>query len=370
MYEQQQADDKEDGADINDSKTENNSKPTTYPEQEPLAPTQENTLNSNQEPFNLLVRTLLTHPYVFTLTKKLKPSNVTTENVSPVSSSFSIQRINMEIDSFHVNGSEIVNDVYHVLISCFILKVLQVLLANLFNDRTLIPSVAAVTKQSSEQWIQLIKQKIGTHDDDMKSPKVDECVQYLAGYLLPFLRKCYIFLSSFGLVCFNISLLSFCLLVQNTNTNEKVDSDMEVLWTSILDDKEELAAVSAHEVPTDVTSEVIEECNNVCARLFLPTLKEFVIANFADDVKTDINDNVMKTILSVSKTWTGRYLARLTESDCALIAATYRADSIRPLLLARLPNQFDSIFKVLHLFFFMFFCLTQTYLLIFIVYSG
>ncbi|ETO27055.1 hypothetical protein RFI_10076 [Reticulomyxa filosa] len=329
----------------NTSRKEEEEEEEEEKDKNPIANEEE--LAKTQEPFNIVVRALLTHPDIFVLTKKASSSNTRSETAT--------EEALQKLDNVSVSASETtVNEMYHVLLSCYVWKMLQVLISSVLARG---PS-PSFHKPVYHHLIQAF------HTLTASQPNLD----HLSSHVLPFLRKCYILFHSCGMVCFFFSPLHTCFLFvcsfvvlqkkkkkQTKNNANQITLDNDVLWSSVPAEKsalvDSLTKVDHFYDPV----QVLQECDSICEKLFLPTLKEYMTALLEEDqtemreISDDrpVTDTKKESVLLVMRVYTKRYLEQLNEGELKYILSTHRTDSIRPVLLATLPTHFDPILKVL-----------------------
>ncbi|ETO21239.1 hypothetical protein RFI_15970 [Reticulomyxa filosa] len=276
-----------------------------------------------QEPFNVVVRGLLTHPHAFSMTEK-KKAELTSTSLSSIRSTSSdvveqssVQSMEVDIPPLEQNLF-VVNDIYHLLLSCYVWKILQVTISHVAVTEKI--DLEQCAKQTPSEWLVMMQKILESGNGN----KLQEVVQHLSFHVLPFLRKCYILLYSCGLTELDSKLLWTCTLsenVQSSSSDTKTDTMYE---------------------PEDV----LIECDDICARLCLPTLEEYVGHVFSENEKSPQElTGGNQRFLPISKFWTKNYFEHFTPNERKYILRIHGIDSIRPVSLATLPRLFDPIFK-------------------------
>ncbi|ETN99046.1 hypothetical protein RFI_38442 [Reticulomyxa filosa] len=247
-----------------------------------------------QEPFNVLVRALLTHPHLFSL-------------INPQKS-----ELETKVDEFNPRTNVILNDIYHVLLSCYLWKVLQFLLGDVLTDGGKHKNPLA-TSLTWTEWVRNRITNTNTNKDNIKC-----YVERLAFFVLPFLRKCYILLYSTGLIQLDLDLLWSCLSVNSTTLPAILQKDPSVFRPEL----------------------VIAECDTLCHALFLPMLHDYVATTFfAHNAK----DRTKERSLHVMQCWTQTFFDKFTDEQCEYIRSVNRIDSISPISLVTLPPSFATL---------------------------
>ncbi|ETO14846.1 E3 ubiquitin-protein ligase UBR1 [Reticulomyxa filosa] len=263
-----------------------------------------------QDPFHVMVRAFLTHPYLFSLrnTDDLEWCAEMEPLVSPT-----------------------INDLYHVLLSCYVWKLLQVLLTDIVEEEEKEATAKLDSRSSPLKWMTILQTIIideNESKDEMKEenkkrvPMKGGIIERLCFFVLPFLRRCYILLYSTGLIQLDLDLLWSCLSINSATLPMLLQNDPNVFEPA----------------------KVIAECDAICRALFLPTLREYVTFTFGTNTA---QDNDKANVLSVMQCWTQTFFERLTNAHCQYIKCMRGVDSISPISLVSMPHTFADLYIVL-----------------------
>ncbi|ETO10069.1 hypothetical protein RFI_27308, partial [Reticulomyxa filosa] len=277
---------------------------------------------NTQEPFNVVVRVLLTHPHVFSSTKK---NDAESEDSALT-----------QVSSSQSNGQSAVNDIYHVLLACYVWKALQVLLSQVLmeqsdskdleeekkddNDNDDAGDASKMQQRESsltspppppQQWQTLVQKKVTS---DQTKDNLAGILKHLCFYVLPFLRKCYILLNSCGMV----------------------KLDLNVLWSCLsLEQPAILSAMLAKDPNVFQPENVMAECDAIC--------DTFTFCTNRPDAPLRIHSQKKDDVLYVASSWAQLFFRQLTEKHCQYIRACYKIDSIAPISLITLPRSFHHL---------------------------
>ncbi|ETO16055.1 hypothetical protein RFI_21305 [Reticulomyxa filosa] len=247
-----------------------------------------------------MVRTVVTHPYVFSLI----PSDTVATDTQQ-----------------EYRASKTTNDIYHALLGCYLWKMLQVLLSDEVTKEAM--DISTNNKDRKTQIerplflpsdrMKMLQDKLSREDS---KDNMNTLAQRLHFFVLPFLRKCYILLHSCGLA----------------------KSNLELLWSCLSVNRDTLSAILAKDSSIFQVQLVRAECDAICQALFLPTLQVCLASNFGtswDHVSLPLRSAAkpFDKVLQVVKCWTQTFFATLTEKHFLYIQSTNNIDSISPISL-------------------------------------
>ncbi|ETO07345.1 hypothetical protein RFI_30047, partial [Reticulomyxa filosa] len=247
---------------------------------------------NTQEPFHVLVRAFLTHPYLFYLHR--------------------LDDVAVDANVMHdIRASNTVNDIHHALLGCYLWKILQVLLGDIPTQSTSTSTSTDESREQVEEGITLLPYKL--HEEGSRK----SVMKRLYFFVLPFLRKCYMLLYSCGLIELDLDLLWSCLSVDNTT----------------------LSAILAKDWSVFQLEKVMTECDSICEALFLPTIETYVMHCFGTNPADEscepypISTQALSGVLCIMHCWTQTFLGGLTQGQCRHILSTRDMDSILPISL-------------------------------------